>query len=65
VRGKGLLIGIELSRPAAALVTACREAGLLVLTAGDMVLRLEPPLVVDEATCDHALAILDGALAKG
>src|SRR3972149_2042908 len=36
VRGKGLLIGIELSRPAAALVTACREAGLLALTAGAM-----------------------------
>ena len=64
VRGKGLLIGIELSRPAAALVTACREAGLLVLTAGEMVLRLEPPLIVDEATCDYALAILDGALTK-
>lgn len=62
VRGKGLLLGIEMTRPAAPVVTACREAGLLVLTAGDMVLRLAPPLIVDEATCDRALAILDSVL---
>ncbi|MBI2543824.1 MAG: acetylornithine transaminase [Candidatus Rokubacteria bacterium] len=62
VRGKGLLIGIELTRPAAPVVVACLEAGLLILTAGDTVLRLAPPLIVDEATCDRALAILDAAL---
>src|SRR5438105_14361172 len=39
VRGKGLLIGIELTRPAGPYVDACREAGLLVLSAGDKVLR--------------------------
>ncbi len=64
VRGKGLLIGVELTRPADPVVTACREAGLLALTAGEMVLRLAPPLVVDEATCDRALAIVDSALEK-
>ncbi|MBI4589230.1 MAG: aspartate aminotransferase family protein [Candidatus Rokubacteria bacterium] len=62
VRGKGLLLGVEVSRPAAPIVTGCREAGLLVLTAGDMVLRLAPPLIVDEATCDRALAVLDSVL---
>lgn len=62
VRGKGLLLGVEMARPAAPVVTACREAGLLVLTAGDMVLRLAPPLIVDEATCDRAVAILDSVL---
>jgi predicted acetylornithine/succinylornithine family transaminase len=64
VRGKGLLIGIQLTRPAAPIVVACREAGLLILTAGDAVLRLAPPLIVDEGTCDRALGILDSALAK-
>ena len=64
VRGKGLLIGIQLTRPAAPIVAACREAGLLILTAGDAVLRLAPPLIVDEGTCDRALGILDSALAK-
>jgi acetylornithine/N-succinyldiaminopimelate aminotransferase len=62
VRGRGLLIGVELTRPVGPLVNACREAGLLVLSAGDQVLRLAPPLIVDEATCDTALAILGAAL---
>lgn len=64
VRGRGLLIGMELSRPAAPLVDACREAGLLVLTAGEQVLRLAPPLIVTEADCDRALATLDAVLAR-
>jgi acetylornithine/succinyldiaminopimelate/putrescine aminotransferase len=64
VRGKGLLIGAELSRPAAPVVDACREAGLLILSAGEKVMRLAPPLVVDERLCDEALAILDRALAR-
>lgn len=65
VRGRGLLIGLELSRPAAPLVDACREQGLLVLTAGEKVLRLAPPLIVEERDCDRALEILDGVLARG
>jgi acetylornithine/N-succinyldiaminopimelate aminotransferase len=64
VRGRGLLIGVELGRPAAGVVDACREAGLLVLTAGEPVLRLAPPLIVDERDCDRALGIIDGALGK-
>ena len=64
VRGKGLLIGVGLARAAGPLVDACREAGLLVLSAGEQVLRLAPPLIVDERDCDRALAIIDGALAK-
>jgi acetylornithine/N-succinyldiaminopimelate aminotransferase len=62
VRGKGLLIGIELTRPAGPYVDACREAGLLVLSAGDKVLRLTPPLIVDSADCKRALEILGDVL---
>ena len=62
VRGRGLLIGIELSQPVGALVDGCRDAGLLVLSAGEKVLRLTPPLVVGEAECDRALEILDRVL---
>jgi predicted acetylornithine/succinylornithine family transaminase len=64
VRGRGLLIGVGLSRTAAPLVDNCREAGLLVLSAGEQVLRLAPPLIVEERDCDRALAIIDGALGK-
>src|SRR5881296_3235872 len=62
VRGKGLLIGAELSAPAGPVVDACREAGLLVLSAGERVLRLTPPLIVEERDCDRALAIIGTAL---
>jgi len=62
VRGRGLLIGIELGRPVAPIVDACRESGLLVLSAGDRVLRLTPPLIVSERDCDRALAILGAVL---
>jgi predicted acetylornithine/succinylornithine family transaminase len=62
VRGRGLLIGVGLGRPVAPLVDTCREAGLLVLSAGEQVLRLAPPLIVGESECDRALAIIDTAL---
>jgi acetylornithine/N-succinyldiaminopimelate aminotransferase len=64
VRGRGLLIGIELTRPAAPVMDACREAGLLVLTAGEKVVRLAPPLIVDSADCRHAVDILCAALGQ-
>jgi acetylornithine/succinyldiaminopimelate/putrescine aminotransferase len=62
VRGRGLLIGVELSQPVTPLVDACRDAGLLVLSAGEKVLRLTPPLIVAEAECDRALEIIDRVL---
>jgi acetylornithine/succinyldiaminopimelate/putrescine aminotransferase len=62
VRGRGLLIGVELTQAVGPLVDACREAGLLVLSAGERVLRLTPPLVVAEAECDRALEIIDRVL---
>jgi acetylornithine/succinyldiaminopimelate/putrescine aminotransferase len=64
VRGRGLLIGAELDRPVAPIVDACREAGLLVLSAGERVLRLAPPLIVEAADCARALEIIDGAIGQ-
>jgi acetylornithine/N-succinyldiaminopimelate aminotransferase len=64
VRGKGLLVGVELDRPAAGAVAACRDQGLLVLTAGDAVLRMTPPLIVEEADVDRALEIVGGVLSR-
>jgi acetylornithine aminotransferase len=58
------LIGIELSRPAGPVMDACRDAGLLVLTAGEKVLRLAPPLVVEPGDCKRALEIVGDALRK-
>ena len=62
VRGRGLLVGAELDVPAQPIVDAALDAGLVCLTSGANVLRLAPPLVVDEAELGHALAILTEVL---
>ena len=59
VRGRGLLVGMDLTAPVGDAVAACRERGLLVLTAGDNTLRLAPPLVVDEASVERAVGIIE------
>jgi acetylornithine/N-succinyldiaminopimelate aminotransferase len=63
VRGRGLLIGAEVDRPAADVVDACRERGLLVSSAGEQVLRLTPPLTIGAADVEQALAVLGEVLA--
>jgi acetylornithine/succinyldiaminopimelate/putrescine aminotransferase len=62
VRGRGLLVGVDLGPPVADVVSACRERGLLVLTAGDNTLRLAPPLIVDEESIARAVEMIDRAL---
>jgi acetylornithine aminotransferase/acetylornithine/N-succinyldiaminopimelate aminotransferase len=62
VRGRGLLIGIELTKAAGPVMDSCREAGLLVLTAGEKVVRLAPPLIVESSDCKRALDILGTAI---
>lgn len=63
VRGRGLLWGLELAEPAAPFVTAARERGLLVLTAGPQVIRIIPPLVITETELERGVAILEAVLA--
>ena len=55
VRGRGLMIAIELRRPAAPSIIEMQRRGVLVLPAGRTVIRLLPPLVIDDATLDAAL----------
>jgi acetylornithine/N-succinyldiaminopimelate aminotransferase len=62
VRGAGLLLGAELAQPAAGVVAAALERGLVVLTAGEHVLRLAPPLVARADDVDRALALLEEVL---
>ena len=59
VRGAGLLVGAQFDVPVGALVQACREDGLLVITAGaGDVLRLVPPLIVTSAEIQKAATIV-------
>ena len=62
VRGVGYLWGIDVTRPAAEIVSRAREAGLLMLTAGDYTLRLMPPLIAARAELAEGLAQLEEAL---
>jgi len=62
IRGRGLLAGLDLVPPVGDAVAACRERGLLVLTAGDNTLRLAPALVVSEKEIAEACGIIDVAL---
>ena len=74
VRGKGLMIGVELVRDRRtkvraveernALVQALFRRGVLVLGAGRNALRLAPPLVLSMAQADSVLSVLNAALAE-
>jgi 4-aminobutyrate aminotransferase len=63
VRGRGLMIGFDLPDhdTAEAVEQACFERGLLVLTCGQRSVRIAPPLIVNVAQADTALAILADA----
>lgn len=56
VRGKGLMIGIELDRPAGDLVTRALHEGLLINVTADRVVRLLPPLILTDEEADTVVA---------
>lgn len=63
VRGRGLMVAVELAVEAAPVVDACRERGLLINAVKPTTLRLVPPLIVTRAEIDQAVQILRQALA--
>jgi len=69
VRGLGLMIGIEIEYEGYSghdlrdrIVEVAFPKGLLLLGAGDNVIRLMPPLMIDRATSDEALAIFEESI---
>lgn len=62
VRGRGLLLGAELSRPGREIVDACLAEGAIVNCTAENVLRFVPPLIVTKAQIDELTAILDRVL---
>jgi predicted acetylornithine/succinylornithine family transaminase len=63
IRGRGLMLGVELDFPAGELIGAGYEAGLLMVNAGPNTLRLIPPLVITEAEIHRAVAAIGQLLA--
>lgn len=59
IRGKGLMIGIEVKVPASEIQQKALEKGLLVLTAGKNVLRLLPPLIITKEEIKKGIDIIN------
>ena len=62
MRGRGLLLAVEIGRPAGDVVADCLERGLLVGTAGETALRLTPPLTITADELERGLSILEKVL---
>lgn len=62
VRGRGLILGLQLTVDPAPVVTAARERGLLIITCGTNTLRLVPPLIITEEEIGQGLEILEQAM---
>ena len=58
VRGKGLMIGIEMNLPCTELVEMCMEKKLLINVTADSTVRLLPPLIFDKNNADTMIEIL-------
>ena len=58
VRGKGLMIGVELKHPAGTIVRNMMNEGVLVLLAGNNILRFLPPLIIETTEIDQVVNAL-------
>ena len=58
IRGQGLMIGVELTKPCGALTQRAADKGLLISVTADSVIRLVPPLIMTTAEADEVVAIL-------
>ncbi|NLI81512.1 MAG: acetylornithine transaminase [Deltaproteobacteria bacterium] len=64
VRGRGLMLGMELQVPGAKVVERCMEKGFVINCTHDNVLRFVPPLIVEERDIDQLILALDGILSE-
>jgi len=61
VRGAGLMLGLKMKVPNGDFIAAARDAGLVVLPAGDNVVRLLPPLTLSEEEAREGVALMGKA----
>lgn len=64
VRGKGLMIGMEMSLECSEIVKDCLERGLIINCTAGNVLRFTPPIIVQKKDIDNMLNILDDVLRR-
>lgn len=65
VRGLGLMLAVEFQGgEGKAVLTECLEAGLIIHSVGDSILRILPPVILTRDQADQGLAILEAAIAR-
>jgi acetylornithine/succinyldiaminopimelate/putrescine aminotransferase len=64
VRGIGLMIGVQLTKPGKEIVDKCLEKGLRINCTNETVLRFMPPMIVTKDQIDQAVDILDAVLTE-
>jgi len=64
IRGKGLMLGIELEMEGTKIVEACMQEELLINCTAYRVLRFVPPLTIKQKEIDRGLRILEEVLAR-
>ncbi len=62
IRGMGLLLGIKINGSTSEFISKCIEHGLLLITAGSDVIRILPPLNVEEKDIDEAFIIIEDVI---
>ncbi len=62
VRGRGLLLAVELKKPATPVIRAMQERGVLVLPAGGTVIRFLPSILIEDAQLDEGIEVLSAAV---
>lgn len=62
VRGKGLMLGVEVNCSSKEILKKCMAQGLLIGTAGESVIRFLPPLIIQKKDIDKGLKILEDVL---
>ena len=63
IRGRGLLLGLQLTEDPSAILKAARERGLLIITAGSNTLRFVPSLTISDEEINEGMDILESAIA--
>lgn len=61
-RGAGLMQGLELDRPVAPYINSALDKGLMLINAGQSIIRLVPPLIITKQNVDDMIAVLDTCL---
>ena len=64
VRGRGLILGMELTRPGREIVNECLDYGAIINCTAGNVLRFVPPLNITKAHVDELISVLDKVLPK-